>query len=145
MDLSTLILPNFSLFPAIPNYVATVQISQAQICFCSWSKFFSNRVVDIWNRLPDCTVTAESVYSFKRRLNCFDFSSFISYQCIFLFREPVSADCCQPWRPCLTLRTFIACSLLYVLFSSLTACGLFNKYHIIPAMRRSVNQLPISP
>ena len=41
--------------------------------------FFSNRVVDIWNCLPDCIVTAESVYSFKRRLDSFDFSSFISY------------------------------------------------------------------
>ena len=41
--------------------------------------FFSNRVVDIWNRLPDSIVTAESVSSFKRRLNSFDFSSFISY------------------------------------------------------------------
>jgi hypothetical protein len=43
------------------------------------ANFLSDRVVNIWNRLPDCTVTAESVYSFKRRLNSFDFSSFISY------------------------------------------------------------------
>jgi hypothetical protein len=43
------------------------------------ANFFSNRVVDIWNRLPDCIVTAESVYGFKHRLNSFDFSNFISY------------------------------------------------------------------
>jgi hypothetical protein len=35
------------------------------------ANIFSDRVVDIWNRLPDCNVTAESVYSFKRRLNSF--------------------------------------------------------------------------
>jgi ribonuclease P/MRP protein subunit RPP40 len=41
------------------------------------SNFFVNRVVNIWNSLPDSIVTAESVYSFKRRLNSFDFSNFI--------------------------------------------------------------------
>jgi hypothetical protein len=79
--------------------------------------FYSNRVVDIWNRSANSIVTAESVSSFKRRLNSFDFASFMSHLCIFLFREPVSIDCCQPWHPYLTFRTFIACFLQYVLLS----------------------------
>jgi hypothetical protein len=41
------------------------------------SNFFANRVVDIWNPLPNSIVTAASVYSFRRRLNIFDFSNFI--------------------------------------------------------------------
>jgi hypothetical protein len=94
-------------------------------------KFFCNRVVDVWNRLPDSIVTAESVSSFKRRLNSFDSYSFISYECIFLFRERFRADCCQPWRPCLTFRPFIAYFLLYVFSQINGICGLSNTYHII--------------
>jgi hypothetical protein len=41
------------------------------------SNFSFNRVVNIWNSLPDSIVTAESVYSFNCRLNSFDFSNFI--------------------------------------------------------------------
>ena len=33
--------------------------------------FFSNRVVDAWNELPQYVVDAESVYSFKARLDKF--------------------------------------------------------------------------
>jgi hypothetical protein len=40
------------------------------------ANFFSHRVVDIWNSLPDSILTAESVSCFKRRLNGFDLSSF---------------------------------------------------------------------
>jgi hypothetical protein len=39
------------------------------------SNFFVNRVVNIWNSLPDGIITAESVYSFKRPLNSFDFQT----------------------------------------------------------------------
>jgi hypothetical protein len=41
------------------------------------SNFYVNRIVNIWNSLPDSIVTADSVFSFKRRLNSFDFSNFI--------------------------------------------------------------------
>ena len=40
------------------------------------SNFYVNRIVNIWNSLPDSIVTADSVFSFKRRLNSFDFSLF---------------------------------------------------------------------
>ena len=40
------------------------------------SNFFVNRVVNIWNSLPDYIVTAESVSSFKYRLSNLDFSNF---------------------------------------------------------------------
>ena len=43
------------------------------------ANFFSNRVVNIWNALPDSMVTAESVASFKRCLNSFDFSGYINF------------------------------------------------------------------
>lgn len=41
------------------------------------ANFFVNRVVNIWNSLPDSIVTAESVSCFKHRLNNFDLSNFI--------------------------------------------------------------------
>jgi hypothetical protein len=41
------------------------------------SNFYVNPVVNIWNSLPDSIVTADSIFSFKRRLNSFDFSNFI--------------------------------------------------------------------
>ena len=41
------------------------------------ANFFVNCVVNIWNSLPDNIVTAESVSSFKHRLDSFDFSDWI--------------------------------------------------------------------
>ena len=38
--------------------------------------FFTNRIVNIWNSLPDSIVTSRSVSSFKRSLGRFDFSQF---------------------------------------------------------------------
>jgi hypothetical protein len=38
---------------------------------------FVNRVVNIWNSLPNSIVTAESVSSFKHRLNSFIFQTII--------------------------------------------------------------------
>lgn len=43
------------------------------------ANFFTNRVVNIWNALPDSIVTADSVSSFKHRLNSFDFSNFFIF------------------------------------------------------------------
>lgn len=43
------------------------------------ANFFVNRVINIWNCLPDSIVTAESVSCFKRRLNSFDLSDFILF------------------------------------------------------------------
>ena len=40
------------------------------------ANFFANRVVNIWNALPDSIVTAGSISSFKHRLKSFDFSNF---------------------------------------------------------------------
>ena len=39
--------------------------------------FFNNRVINIWNSLPDNIVAASCIYSFKRNLNGFDFSKFL--------------------------------------------------------------------
>jgi hypothetical protein len=44
------------------------------------SNFYVNRIVNIWNSLPNSIVTADSVFGFKRRLNglnSFDSSNFI--------------------------------------------------------------------
>ena len=38
---------------------------------------FANRCVDVWNSLDNLIVTAPSLYSFKARLNCVDFSKFL--------------------------------------------------------------------
>ena len=42
-------------------------------CFClvAKKKFFSNRVVDAWNELPQFVVDEETVNSFKARLDKF--------------------------------------------------------------------------
>jgi len=42
--------------------------------------FFSNRVINIWNSLPDNIVAAISIARFKRSLNEFDFSHFLHQQ-----------------------------------------------------------------
>ena len=41
--------------------------------------YFSNRVVNVWNSLPDTVVTASSLLSFHRQLAKFDLSSFWVY------------------------------------------------------------------
>jgi hypothetical protein len=41
--------------------------------------FFSNRVVPVWNSLPDCVVTSSSVDVFKRRLEGVDLEGFLRY------------------------------------------------------------------
>jgi hypothetical protein len=41
------------------------------------SNFFINRVVNIWNSLPDSIVTAESVSSFKHRLKVLIFQTLL--------------------------------------------------------------------
>ena len=38
--------------------------------------YFANRVVNVWNRLPDTVVTAPSLLSFRHQLAKFDLSSF---------------------------------------------------------------------
>jgi len=38
--------------------------------------YFSNRVVNVWNSLPDTVVTALSLLSFRYQLAKFDFISF---------------------------------------------------------------------
>jgi len=40
--------------------------------------YFSNGVVDIWNCLPSCIVSASSLNSFKRNINSVDFSKFLT-------------------------------------------------------------------
>jgi hypothetical protein len=43
------------------------------------ANFYSNRIVNIWNDLPDSIVMASTVSLFKRRLRNFDFSAYIIY------------------------------------------------------------------
>jgi len=41
--------------------------------------FFSNRVINIWNSLPDNIVVARSIASFKRSINEIECSHFLLY------------------------------------------------------------------
>jgi hypothetical protein len=43
------------------------------------ANFYSNRIVNIWNDLPDSIVIASTVSLFKHRLRNFDFSACIMY------------------------------------------------------------------
>jgi hypothetical protein len=43
------------------------------------ANFYSNRIINIWNDLPDSIVMASTVSLFKRRLPNFDFSAYIMY------------------------------------------------------------------
>ena len=48
-------------------------------CHCTvdvTKHYLSNRVVNVWNSLPDTVVTGASVLSFRRQLDKFDLSSF---------------------------------------------------------------------
>jgi len=42
--------------------------------------YFSNGVIDIWNCLPSCIVSASSLNSFKRNINSVDFSKFLTVE-----------------------------------------------------------------
>ena len=55
------------------NYKIYKQECHLDVCKYS----FARRVVDIWNDLPSCIVNAESVNSFKNRLNTVDFTHYI--------------------------------------------------------------------
>ena len=41
------------------------------------SNFFSNRVINIWNALPDSIVKSPSVNSFKSKINSLNFCDFV--------------------------------------------------------------------
>jgi hypothetical protein len=43
------------------------------------ANFFCNRVINIWNCLPDHIVMADTVPCFKRRLRSFNFSDFVKF------------------------------------------------------------------
>jgi len=52
-------------------------------CTVDFTKhYFANRVVNVWNSLPDTVVTAPSLLSFRRQLAKFDLSGFVL---IFIF------------------------------------------------------------
>jgi hypothetical protein len=74
-----LILINFSLFVRKCIYVVS-SLNQLSPNPCQFVIliFLVNRVASVWNSLPDSNVTVESVFSFKRRVNTFDFSEFRS-------------------------------------------------------------------
>ena len=40
--------------------------------------FFTNRIVNIWNALPDSVVSSPTLADFKRHV-CFDFSKFLQF------------------------------------------------------------------
>ena len=42
--------------------------------------FLNNRVINIWNSLPDNIVASSSISSFKRNINRFDFSKFLLFK-----------------------------------------------------------------
>jgi len=42
--------------------------------------YFSNRVVDVWNCLPSCVVSAPSLNSFKHNIKSVDFSKFLTVE-----------------------------------------------------------------
>ena len=47
--------------------------------------YFANRVINVWNNLPDTVVTAPSLLSFRHQLAKFDLSSFCVNIYFFLY------------------------------------------------------------
>ena len=43
-----------------------------KLCYVMLKNFFSNRVIDYWNKLPEHVVEANSVNMFKNRLDKFE-------------------------------------------------------------------------
>ena len=43
------------------------------------ANFFSHRIINIWNALPDCIVSADTIACFKNSLNRFDFSDYVKF------------------------------------------------------------------
>jgi len=55
-------------------------------CHCTvdvTKHYFANRIVNVWNSLPDTVVTAPSSLSFRRQLAKFNLSSFCVNFCFF--------------------------------------------------------------
>jgi hypothetical protein len=51
-------------------------------CSCDATKyFFTNRLHDLWNELPDSVVAAESANSFKQRLHNLNLSAYLRFPC----------------------------------------------------------------
>jgi len=85
--------------------------------------FFSNRVINIWNALPDSIVKSSSINSFKSKINSLHFCNFffvliVQFDYIFLEGSGalVSAGFCL-W---VLVTPFASCFyvLLYPLFSN---------------------------
>jgi len=87
------------------------------------SNFFSNRVINIWNGLPDSIVKSPSVNSFKSKINSRHFCDFFVLIAFTIFLGVgvghVSAGFCL-W---VLVTPFASC--FYVLFMSLFSNFLF--------------------
>ena len=60
---------------ALENQIKSNQNQIARL-FCSWWSFFVNRIDNVWNFLPDCIVTSNSVVAFRQKLKQLHFSDF---------------------------------------------------------------------
>jgi ribonuclease P/MRP protein subunit RPP40 len=73
---------------ALPGAVCTITRGhssklQKVSCKIDTTKYFlTNRIVDIWNKLPSTVVDAESVALFKKRLRGINFSPHLRYPCL---------------------------------------------------------------
>jgi len=78
------------------------------------SYFFTHRVINVWNSLPNSIVLSSTVASFKRKLHSLNCSHNVTFF-IFLLRAPVSGGLSLPWCPASTL-CFMHLILLYCYF-----------------------------
>ena len=97
------------------------------------SNFFSVRIINIWNSLPDTVVTSSSELLFKSRLctvnlapfcRCFPFFYWAVYKCIYM---------CHYWPLCILCAHKLSLSLSLSL--AVTAISSISQYCVI--------QLPI--
>jgi len=73
--------------------------------FSERERFFTNRVINIWNALPDSIVTSSSFSSFKRNIAQFDlfryllfYWSYVCYTCTIVYKgDLLVLAFCQPW------------------------------------------------
>jgi len=68
-------LPDCSLYPITSH--CRYSIKQTGKSFCShdiYKHFYTNRVVDRWNKLPNDAISGKSLYSFKCKLRMLNFS-----------------------------------------------------------------------
>ena len=62
-----------------PTHGNSLKLAKQRIISARDKNFFTNRVINIWNALPDSIVTSSSVSSFKRNIAQFDLSRYLLF------------------------------------------------------------------